>query len=260
MKFQSFLRRNTDAPFQIKKRVWESALCASVFFSCETWLVRNLKPTETTYNGTLKNLLGVRATSCNDLVLVESGEGGAPAYIARRQINFLQGLTNRPAYKDSYLEWVIEKAIDCRCPAGIVLQSLLPMQTDPVARHLSAIQDRIKASQSSRRLRYLTINPTLSVSPVYRNCTPEHLRLAFTRLRLGSHRLRFEMGRWSRIPPEQRLCPCGDVQNEAHLLLTCPLTKSARDSVNIDADNLIELFSQQDAAQLCYKILLIPNL
>ena len=45
-------------------------------------------------------LLGVRTTSCNDLVLVESGEGGAPAHVARRQVNFLEKLTNRPAYKD----------------------------------------------------------------------------------------------------------------------------------------------------------------
>ena len=59
--------------------------------------MRNLKPTETTYNGTLKNLQGVRATSCNDLALLEFGEGGAPAYVAKRQINFLRDLqTDQP--------------------------------------------------------------------------------------------------------------------------------------------------------------------
>ena len=260
MKFQSFIRRNSDAPFQIKKRVWESALRASVFFSCETWLVKNLKSTVTICNGTLKNLLGVCTTSCNDLVLVESGEGGAPAHVARRQVNFLEKLTNRPAYKDSYLEWVVKKAIECRCPAGIVLLSRLRNQADPEATHLLMIQERIKASQSSRRLRYLSINPTLSVSPVYESHTPEHLRLAFTRLRLGSHRLRFEMGRWSRIPPEERLCPCGDVQNEAHLLLYCPFTKPDRDTLNISANNLIDLFTEPNIAELCYKILTIDNL
>ena len=38
---------------------------------------------------------------------------------------------------------------------------------------------------------------------------PEWQRIAFTRFRLSSHRLRIETGRWSRLPREQILCDCG---------------------------------------------------
>ena len=45
---------------------------------------------------------------------------------------------------------------------------------------------------------------------------------SFTRLRLSSHRLRIETGRWSRIPRENRLCACGVIQDEAHAIQVCP--------------------------------------
>ena len=51
---------------------------------------------------------------------------------------------------------------------------------------------------------------------------PEYLRVPFTRLRLSSHRLRIETGRWSRIPRENRLCACGVIQDEAHVIQVCP--------------------------------------
>ena len=51
---------------------------------------------------------------------------------------------------------------------------------------------------------------------------PDYLRITFTRFRLSSHRLRIEVGRWSRTPRDQRLCFCGTgVQDEFHLF-QCP--------------------------------------
>ncbi len=43
--------------------------------------------------------------------------------------------------------------------------------------------------------------------------------VACTRIRLSSHRLRVETGRWDRIPFENRTCLCGAVQTEEHVLL-----------------------------------------
>ena len=57
---------------------------------------------------------------------------------------------------------------------------------------------------------------------------PEHLLIAFTRVCLSSHRLRIETGRWARIPRERRLCDCGAVQAEEHVLVRCPLTETPR--------------------------------
>ena len=54
---------------------------------------------------------------------------------------------------------------------------------------------------------------------------PDYLRIEFTRYRLSSHRLRVEIGLWSRTPPEERVCSCGTgIQNESHIF-ECPLVE-----------------------------------
>jgi len=45
-----------------------------------------------------------------------------------------------------------------------------------------------------------------------------------TRLRLSSQKLAIETGRWSRIPREDRLCPCSVIQMEEHVICRCPLS------------------------------------
>ena len=66
---------------------------------------------------------------------------------------------------------------------------------------------------------------------------PEFQRIAFTRMRLSSHRLRIETGRWSRIARQDRLCVCGkDIQTEEHVLLRCDLVKHLRDRIVNESD------------------------
>ena len=52
------------------------------------------------------------------------------------------------------------------------------------------------------------LNPDLSTHNVYGKTVyiPDYLRISFTRMRLMSHRLKIETGRWSRIPTEGRVC------------------------------------------------------
>ena len=42
-KFGSFLRKNSDAPFVVKIKVWDSAMCSAILYSSEIWLTNNLK-------------------------------------------------------------------------------------------------------------------------------------------------------------------------------------------------------------------------
>ena len=74
------------------------------------------------------------------------------------------------------------------------------------------------------------MNAELEPPGIYnsRDFVPEQHRQAFTRMRLGSHRLKVETGRWSRIPKERRLCMCGIVQDEIQVLLNCPLLDNVR--------------------------------
>ena len=57
----------------------------------------------------------------------------------------------------------------------------------------------------------------------------DDLRTALTRLRLSSHRLRIETGRWARIEHDNRLCQCGlSIQTEQHVLSECDLVADIR--------------------------------
>ena len=75
----------------------------------------------------------------------------------------------------------------------------------------------------------------------------ERKRISFTRFRLSSHNLKIELGRWSRIPRENRLCACGEIQDELHVAIKCPKTDELRekyeDSFNVSTMN--ELMSKQ---------------
>ena len=59
---------------------------------------------------------------------------------------------------------------------------------------------------------------------------PDYQRVAFSRIRLMSHNLRIETGRWSRTPPDRRVCHCDNEQpqTEEHVLIFCPLTQNLR--------------------------------
>ena len=93
---------------------------------------------------------------------------------------------------------------------------------------------------------------------MYDKNVPEYVRTAFTRIRLGSHRLRIETGRWARLPADERLCMCGAVQTELHVLLFCPETEPLRDSFpNLNFRDLEALMEGNvlDLARFCHMVL-----
>ena len=89
----------------------------------------------------------------------------------------------------------------------------------------------------------------MSVHPLYARDAPfieDHLRITFTRFRLSAHRLRVEMGRWSRTPAEHRICGCKTgIQNEEHILV-CPLTQEIRKKYGHDSTELSSIFDDTD--------------
>lgn len=110
------------------------------------------------------------------------------------------------------------------------------MQYDITADPLDKIR-RIIRENTEEATKYNTyrtqLNPNLTQHPMYTTETyvPDYKRQALTRLRLMSHNLKIETGRWSRTPAEMRLCECGEnaVQSEEHLLLRCPMSNGCRE-------------------------------
>lgn len=73
LKFVSFLRKNIDIPFYVKKKMFEAALISSILYGCESWFDGDLRPAEKLYNWGIKQLLGVRMTTCTDICYLELG-------------------------------------------------------------------------------------------------------------------------------------------------------------------------------------------
>ena len=109
------------------------------------------------------------------------------------------------------------------------------------------------------------MNPAMDVHPVYqhRSSSPmeECHRPAFTRLCVSAHSLAIETGRWNRggrgrLPVEERLCGCGAVQDELHVVEACPLTEHLRQEYGFRTYvELIPADSQLPATEIIYKIL-----
>ena len=102
---------------------------------------------------------------------------------------------------------------------------------------VNIVKQSIANGTTTRFLTYFNINGDLSMHSVYarrydrHSFIPEIYRLAFTRMRTSSHRLRIETGRWAKISREERLCKCGqDIGDEEHALTQCSLTQSLRDA------------------------------
>ena len=242
--------------------MWQSAVTSAILYSCQSWLTADTRAVEKPYMSTLKQLLGVKQTTCNDLTLVEYGEGHGKDVIRDKQLKFLRKLLSRNDYQGSYIETLFNLAISKRSPMRIELSARLdmldsrgPAFTD---KGREATQTRIRTSDSTRRKVYCNINRMLSVSPMYsRAClVPEHARIATLGIRLSSHILQIETGRWSRVSREDRLCNCGEVQMEEHVLLFCPLTRQLRDlhpnvSTCTSIGELFELVDSQNARNIC---------
>ncbi len=50
LKFISFVKKNNDVPFYVKRRAFDAALMSSVLYGSELWLGGDLKPMNKLYN------------------------------------------------------------------------------------------------------------------------------------------------------------------------------------------------------------------
>lgn len=127
LKFTLFLAQHGDAPFSVKKYVWNSVLQSACFYSWETCLARDHRITEAIYISTIKLLLGVSPTTCNDIAMVIAGVGDAKIYHVNRQCRFIRRLMARDRFHDTYVGSVFTMTIETWCPAALVLCKLQSM-------------------------------------------------------------------------------------------------------------------------------------
>ena len=116
---------------------------------------------------------------------------------------------------------------------------------------MGLIREQVLHSGSSRRITYREIiNNNLFTHEIYttRHTINALQWIAFTRFRVSAHSLAVETGRWSRrgrprLPLEERVCQCGCIQTEEHVVVHCPLSAHVRLLYNVTSVH--DLFSDK---------------
>ena len=231
-KFAVFCAANTSMPFQYKLKVFNAALTASLLYSSESWLTLNMKCIEQLYIKLVKCLLGVRNTTPSLLCLVELGINTCQGEILKKRKSFLRSKLNNIDYDEPF-HVVYDLCRRENTPGFRMLARCLEGEIEGVAMEQLKQQVRNKPISSTKFSTYcIELNPSLEMHEVYKGSVyiPDYLRVSFSRLRLMSHNLKIETGRWSRIPREARVCICSRnvVQDECHVLLECPVSLHIR--------------------------------
>ena len=231
-KLINFLMKNSDFPFSVKRRVVEAAFNAAILYGCESWLGASCQIMDKLYITAVKCLLGVRKTTANDLCLAEIGLPSLQSLVRHKQQTFIKNMINKTAsIHDDPFRFALDLTHAGNVTLSRYINNILTVNNH-IAEANDNLHERIRTSIRTKFVTYYDINPTMVVPNVYavnnRSIVPEHYRIAFTRLRLSSHNLKIETGRWSRIPRERRLCQCGSVQDERHVLELCARTEHLR--------------------------------
>ncbi|XP_045109713.1 uncharacterized protein LOC123503778 [Portunus trituberculatus] len=92
LKFVSFVRKNNDMPFSVKRRVFDAVLMSSLLYGCESWFGADMRPVEKLYNWSLKQMLGVRKTTSNIVCYSEIGCASLPDLVKAKQQKFLKSM------------------------------------------------------------------------------------------------------------------------------------------------------------------------
>ena len=259
-----FLSRNHDAPFFVKRKVFDAAFSTAILYGCESWLNVSLEPVERMYMSAVRSLLDVRQSTPKLTCLLEAGIPSVRAVVKDKQSKFLRRMfeEREDLSTTDPLMYTLEFMRTNNTQMFDYIHEIMSRDDHLISDRTDLCQQLHETPPERTKLRlYLAMNPELSVHPLYKvtdskSSIDDNLRITFSRIRLCSHRLRSETGRWSRVPPEQRFCPHCDnqaVQDEWHIL-RCPSTHATRTEYGVDTTDLVSLFVNPSKTELlCLK-------
>ena len=261
LKYVSFITKNNDLPFVVKRRVFEAALMSAVLYGCESWVNADYKPVTKLYNWALKQMLGVRKTTSNMVCYAEVGLPSLPDLIKFKQHNFFRNVwLERSGMDDDPLILAIRVTLASRTPTSRNIDTFISTEPPSLSTIIENVCNVIDHSDSSRCKTYKEINPQFKVHDIYKqkHLVNEFHRISFTRFRLCGHSLAIETGRWNgrgrgRLPVEERLCRCGGVQTERHAVEACPLTAHIKMAYGVNV--LEDIFNGDLSCESACKIL-----
>ena len=223
-KFFNFLRNNKLAPTAVKLRVLQACVTSALLHNCEAFGERVPDDLERLYFILIKSALGVRKSTANDLVLVESGLLSLKGMIYSRQYKFyetfISNLEPNSARQtvflalrnngNKFLKHYSDLLHTHQSPSEI--KSYHRQQNTDKVKHLASSDNHYKYQL------YVMFNPDLKPADLSKPYS-----FSFSRLRLSSHSMPVELGRWNRMKRDVRLCGvCKTVGDEKHFIYSCP--------------------------------------
>ena len=254
-KFSIFCHVNTEMPFYCKSLVMDAAVTSSILYGCETWLNNNPRRVIATYNRLIKYLLSVRKNTSIDMCLIESGKQPAKYVINKRLKTFLEKKMSNRDMEEPF-QIAFEMCKNLNTPGYKFLKKAMDEGNDSnsLEKIVHVMRNKYDATKF---VTYKTeLNPGLVSHGVYTKSVyiPDYKRISFTRLRLMSHNLKIETGRWSRILRDNRVCLCdgSSIQDEKHVLLVCSLSAHLRQRyTTLSFGCLNNLWRNEDTSNVC---------
>ena len=265
LKFVSFITKNNCVPFIVKRRVFEAALASSLLYGCESWVGADTKPVIKLYHWAMKSLLGVRKNTSNLVCYAELGYPSLPDLIQHKQHRFLRKLwQERSEMADDPWSFVVKLISTRNTPVARAVNKYIQDNVRDMSTLVNNVHRAIATSDTSRCNTYMDINPTMTVHEIYRarHAVNDLHRISFTRFRVSGHSLAIETGRWNRpgrgrLPIEERLCVCGSVQSERHVIEHCEVTQHLRDRYAFsNFDDICKNYSHEVTCKIIHDVLL----
>lgn len=190
---------------------------------------------------------------------VESGYPSLQELVKYKQHKFFNKMwQERSEDRDDPLSFVIRTVTDTNTVTGRLVSGYIAREIVDLKVAMGDVVTGIRNSESSRRKIYKEMNPSYEVHRIYKekHGTNEVHRLSFTRFRVCGHSLACETDRWNRrgrgrLPPDERLCMCGAIQSEQHVVQNCSLTSHLRQAYNFDTLEQLMSSDQFTPVTLC---------
>ena len=221
-KFYNFLRSDKLAPLSVKLTVLRACVTTALLHNCEAFGPKIPKNLESTYFSLVKACMGIRSSAPNMLALIESGMPTLESMIYSRQFSFFTkyvGNLKQDTARKEVFDTILESGCDFMLHYTNLLNNYHTKQEVKEHHHnllLNQINEMALKPKKYKFKIYKQFNPDLKPLDVHRT----HHK--FSRLRLSSHSMPIETGRWSRTPREERLCTtCNTLGDERHFIYHC---------------------------------------
>ena len=254
-KMNKYLYKFTSISVEHRIQLFDKLVTPILNYGSEVWGFQKADAIEKVHMKFCKSVLGVKKTTQNDFIY---GELGRKTMLCNRQVNIVRYWikileSDERKYVKRIYNMMINDLIDSPNKlnwASLLRDTLcnlgfrdvwLAQSVGNSKLFLSIFKQRVhdtfiqtwesRLNDSSRALFYNNIR-NFHFQSYLKVCNISKFRQSLTRLRLSSHRLEIEAGRWNKPNPtpfHERKCRiCHILEDEYHFVLECPLYTTLR--------------------------------